>query len=211
MKHLQSWVVESTHHIFSVKDVHLYSGLSKTVLVNMQNKKYSCPGCSFEIQSPRWGRGCPQTRPDALRGTPQGQSHDRGPVQGHDQGRLGDSHLKPPDFFGDKISPLRTGLLLDNHLILSTAFLAEMKDRSSYQQSINVLKAISDGLGESEIKSGEGISRYSYQYVVNRLINAGLVEYKGDGMVLLRKGFNVLRFDGEKDGPEIEKAVQVVT
>lgn len=86
-----------------------------------------------------------------------------------------------------------------------------MKDRSSYQQSINVLKAISDGLGESEIKSGEGISRYSYQYVVNRLINAGLVEYKGDGMVLLRKGFNVLRFDGEKDGPEIEKAVQVVT
>lgn len=162
MKHLQSWVVESTHHIFSVKDVHLYSGLSKTVLVNMQNKKYSCPGCSFEIQSPRWGRGCPQTRPDALRGTPQGQSHDRGPVQGHDQGRLGDSHLKPPDFFGDKICPLRTGLLLDNHLILSTAFLAEMKDRSSYQQSINVLKAISDGLGESEIKSGEGLSRYSY-------------------------------------------------
>ncbi len=45
-------LVGGPRHIFSVKCIHLYSGLSKTVLVNMQNKKYSCPGCSFEIQSP---------------------------------------------------------------------------------------------------------------------------------------------------------------
>jgi len=40
--------------------------------------------------------------------------------------------------------------------------------------------------------------RYSYRCVINRLINAGLVEYKSKVLVLLRKGFNVLRFEGEK-------------
>lgn len=62
-----------------------------------------------------------------------------------------------------------------------------MKGRSSYQQSINVLRAIGDGLTPSEIKSREGLSRYSYQFVVNRLINTELVDYQGDCLILLKK------------------------
>jgi hypothetical protein len=74
---------------------------------------------------------------------------------------------------------LRKGLFRGNPLVLSTAFLAEKKGRSSYQQSITVLRAISDGLSKSEIKTGEGLSRHSYRYVINRLINAGLCRVQG--------------------------------
>ena len=84
-----------------------------------------------------------------------------------------------------------------------------MKGRSSYQQSVNVLRAIGDGLTPSEIKSREGLSRYSYRYVINRLINAGLVEDRGDSLVLLKKGLNVLSFDGEKGRTTAEKAIQI--
>ena len=59
-----------------------------------------------------------------------------------------------------------------------------MKDRSSYQQSTSVLRSIDDGLTPSEIKSVEGLNRYSYQFVVNRLINTELVDYQGDCLVL---------------------------
>ena len=84
-----------------------------------------------------------------------------------------------------------------------------MKGRSSYQLSINVLRAIGDGLTPSEIKSREGLSRYSYRFVVNRLIKAELIEDRGDSLVLLKKGLNVLSFDGEKDRPEVEIAAQI--
>ena len=84
-----------------------------------------------------------------------------------------------------------------------------MKGRSSYQQSINVLRAIDEGLTPSEIKSREGLSRYSFQFVVNRLINTRLIEYQGDRLVVLNKGLRVLSFDGEKDWTEIGSATQI--
>lgn len=105
---------------------------------------------------------------------------------------------------------MRKGLLRDNHLIFSTAFLAEVKGSSSYQRSIKVRRAIGDVLTPSEIKSREGLSRYSYRYVVNRLINSRLVEEQGDNLVPLKKGLNVLSF-GDKDRAEAEKAIQVAT
>ncbi len=84
-----------------------------------------------------------------------------------------------------------------------------MKGRSSYQLSVKVLRAVGDGLTPGEIKSREGLSRYSYRYVLNRLINAGLVEDRGDSLVLLNKGLNVLSFEGEKNVPEIENISQI--
>jgi len=84
-----------------------------------------------------------------------------------------------------------------------------MKGRSSYQVSINVLRAIGEGLTSSEIKSREGFSRYTYQFVINRLIKSNLVEDHGDGLVLLKKGLNVLSFVDENGMKEAEKAVQI--
>ena len=85
-----------------------------------------------------------------------------------------------------------------------------MKGRSSYQQSVNVLRAIRNGLTPSEIKSREGLSRYSYQFIVNRLINFGLVDYQGDCLVLLKKGLNVMSF-GENEKIKIEKAALIAS
>ena len=84
-----------------------------------------------------------------------------------------------------------------------------MKGRSSYQVSINVLRAIGEGLTSREIKSREGFSRYTYQFVINRLIKSNLVEDHGDGIVLLKKGLNVLSFVDENGMKETEKAVQI--
>ncbi len=86
-----------------------------------------------------------------------------------------------------------------------------MKGRSSYRQSISVLRAIGDGLTPSEIKLREGLSRYSYQFVVNRLINTELVYYQGNRLVLVKKELNVMIFDGEKEWIKIEKAPQIAS
>ena len=72
--------------------------------------------------------------------------------------------------------------------------------RSSYAQTLNVLREIAAGLEENEIKSKLFLSRYSYNYTVSRLISNGLVEHEGDRLVVSRKGENVLRF--EKEHPE---------
>ncbi len=51
----------------------------------------------------------------------------------------------------------------------------------------------------SEIKSREGLSRYSYQFVVNWLINTEFDDYQGDCLVLLKKELNNMSF-GRKNG-----------
>ena len=61
----------------------------------------------------------------------------------------------------------------------------------------------------SEIKSREGLSSYSYRFVVNRLIKADLIEDRGGSLVLLKKGLNVPSFDREKDRIVVEIAVQI--
>jgi len=69
--------------------------------------------------------------------------------------------------------------------------------RSSYQQTIKVLRAISEGMDPSEIKSKIKLSRYSYDYVVNRLLTNNMLEYRGEALVLTNKGYNVLNFGNE--------------
>ena len=64
--------------------------------------------------------------------------------------------------------------------------------RSSYQQTIRVLRAISEGMDPAEIKSKIKLSRYSYDYVVNRLLMNNMLEYRGESLVLTNKGYNVL-------------------
>ncbi len=66
--------------------------------------------------------------------------------------------------------------------------------RSSYQQTIQVLRAISEGMDPSEIKSKIQLSRYSYEYVVNRLLANAMLEHRGEDLVLTNKGYNVLNF-----------------
>lgn len=69
--------------------------------------------------------------------------------------------------------------------------------RSSYAQTIKVLKEIAAGLHLNEIKSKLYLSRYSYNYTVNRLVANDLVEYNDRELTLSRKGYNVLRFEQE--------------
>ena len=69
--------------------------------------------------------------------------------------------------------------------------------RSSYQQTLQVLKEIANGLDPSEIKSKLFLSRYSYNYTINRLHANDLVEYREGTLVLSKKGINILKFEQE--------------
>lgn len=66
--------------------------------------------------------------------------------------------------------------------------------RLSYQRTIKVLRALSEGMSANEIKSRLQLSRYSYEYVINRLVENMLIEYIGDDILMTNKGYNVLNF-----------------
>ena len=66
--------------------------------------------------------------------------------------------------------------------------------RSSYQQTIKVLRAISEGMSPSDIKSRIQLSRYSYEYIVNRLLSNAMLEHIGEDLVLTNNSYNVLNF-----------------
>lgn len=83
--------------------------------------------------------------------------------------------------------------------------------RSSYEQTIKVLKEIAAEVPPNEIKAKLYLSRYSFNYTVSRLIQNELVEYKDKQLVLSRKGYNILRFEKEyPDGISDEHNLQVV-
>ena len=69
-----------------------------------------------------------------------------------------------------------------------------MTGRSSYKQTVDVLLAISDGKTSQEIKSSVMLSRYSYEYIVNRLRNYQLLEENSGVLMVSRKGMNVVNF-----------------
>ena len=84
--------------------------------------------------------------------------------------------------------------------------------RSNYQQTLKVLKRIAQGLDSNEIKSKLFLSRYSYNYTVNRLLANDLVEYSEGELVVSRKGCNILKFEKEYpettvDDPRIASAI----
>ena len=68
-----------------------------------------------------------------------------------------------------------------------------MTGRSSYKQTVDVLLAISEGKTPREIKSSVILSRYSYEYIINRLRSFQLLE-EGDALLVSRKGENVVSF-----------------
>lgn len=67
--------------------------------------------------------------------------------------------------------------------------------RSNYKQTIKVLKEMAAGLSQNEIKSKLFLSRYSYNYTVNRFLENDLVEYKDGELVPSRKGYGILKFE----------------
>ena len=69
-----------------------------------------------------------------------------------------------------------------------------MTGRSSYKQTVEVLLAISEGKTPSEIKSSIVLSRYSFEYIVNRLKNFQLLEDHEKALQVSRKGMNVVKF-----------------
>jgi hypothetical protein len=84
--------------------------------------------------------------------------------------------------------------------------------RSSYSQTIKVLKEIAAGLDPREIKSKLYLSRYSYNYTVNRLVDNDLVEYKDHDLVPSRKGYNVLKFEQEyPDKTSNDSKLQIIS
>ena len=84
--------------------------------------------------------------------------------------------------------------------------------RSNYQQTLKVLKEIAQGLDSNEIKSKLFLSRYSFNYTINRLLSNDLVEYSEGELVVSRKGYNILKFEQEYpettvDDPRIASAI----
>ncbi len=69
-----------------------------------------------------------------------------------------------------------------------------MTGRSSYKQTVDVLIAIDEGKSPGEVKKSIQLSRYSYDYIVNRLLNYELVEDRGETLIVSRKGANVINF-----------------
>ena len=75
-------------------------------------------------------------------------------------------------------------------------------DRSSFQSILAVMREIAEGHNQKEIKSKLFLSRYSNNYIINRLFSNDLIEYSERMLVVSGKGRNVLNF--EKEHPEIE-------
>ncbi len=82
--------------------------------------------------------------------------------------------------------------------------------RSNYQQTLKVLREIADGLDQNEIKSKLFLSRYSYNYTVNRLLANDLVAYSEGELVLSRKGLNVLKFELEYPENKVLEAKNIL-
>ncbi|MCW4050069.1 MAG: hypothetical protein NWE89_10085 [Candidatus Bathyarchaeota archaeon] len=67
--------------------------------------------------------------------------------------------------------------------------------RSSYQQCIEVLQAIKVGMTPKEVKKILRLSRYSYKYIMNRLLRNQLVELTENGYELTNKGTNIINYN----------------
>jgi len=53
---------------------------------------------------------------------------------------------------------------------------------------------VGDGLDPNGIKERMGLSRYSFDYTLNRLLKLGLVTLEGEVPRLTERGANVLRY-----------------
>jgi hypothetical protein len=66
--------------------------------------------------------------------------------------------------------------------------------RASYHKCIGFLACLRDELDAGGTKGRLGLSRYSYEYTLNKLLRLGLVAYERGRLRLTEKGVNVLRY-----------------
>lgn len=66
--------------------------------------------------------------------------------------------------------------------------------RINYRICLRFLACVGEGMGPNGIKERMGFSRYSYDYVLSRLVRLGLVALAGGAPRLTERGANVLRY-----------------
>jgi Mn-dependent DtxR family transcriptional regulator len=66
--------------------------------------------------------------------------------------------------------------------------------RASYQLCLVFLACVQDGLSPHGIKERLDLSRYSYEYTLNKLLRLRLIDYKGNQLTLTDRGVNVLSY-----------------
>ena len=69
--------------------------------------------------------------------------------------------------------------------------------RSSYTQTLHVLEAIKSGEKPEKTKKRLQLSRYSYEYTLNRLMANRLVEPREGALRLTGKAMNILSYGSE--------------
>jgi Mn-dependent DtxR family transcriptional regulator len=66
--------------------------------------------------------------------------------------------------------------------------------RINYRMCVRLLACVGEGMDPNTIKQVMGLSRYSYDYVLGRLVKLGLVVLEGRSPRLTDRGANVLRY-----------------
>jgi len=66
--------------------------------------------------------------------------------------------------------------------------------RASYHKCVGFLACLRDGLDAAGTKGRLGLSRYSYEYTLSKLVRLGFVAYEEGNLRLTDKGVNVLRY-----------------
>lgn len=67
--------------------------------------------------------------------------------------------------------------------------------RTIFGQCLGFLACVRDGLSAGSTKERLGLSRYSYEYTLNKLLR--LVVYEGGGLLLTDRGLNVLTYSAD--------------
>jgi hypothetical protein len=84
--------------------------------------------------------------------------------------------------------------------------------RASYHKCVGFLACLRDGLDAAGTKGRLSLSRYSYEYTLNKLVRLGLVAYEEGNLRLTDKGVNVLRYSvdasARRDVAELKVAQQ---
>lgn len=66
--------------------------------------------------------------------------------------------------------------------------------RTNYSKCVCFLACVGDGLDPNGIKERMGLSRYSFDYTLNKLLRLGLVALEGEVPRLTERGANVIRY-----------------
>jgi len=81
--------------------------------------------------------------------------------------------------------------------------------RTSLGQCLGFLARVRHGLSVGGIKERLGLSRYSYEYTLNRLLRLRLVFYDGDRVLLTDRGLNVLTCSADASAGHYEAELKI--